>query len=66
MQNADRARIRGGDFDDGLRRLNGNHWLIDFDLIAFFDVPTDDLGLGKSFAQIRKIESCHAPSVQAG
>jgi hypothetical protein len=53
------SRERTGYFYDGFGRLNGHHRLIDFDGVAFLDMPRDDFRLGQAFAQVGEVEGGH-------
>src|SRR5439155_22036632 len=46
-------------FDDRLVGLDGNERLIGDDVIAFVDVPSDDLRVFKTFSKIRQHELAH-------
>jgi hypothetical protein len=56
QQSRDRALIRAGQLDDCLRGLDLHDDLIDGDLVTGLDVPSDDVGLGQAFADIREPE----------
>jgi hypothetical protein len=59
-QSLDVSRTRRGNLNYGFLGLDGNQGFIDHNVIAFGDVPCNDLGILETFAQIRKIERTHA------
>jgi hypothetical protein len=60
QQLGDVARLRRGHFHNRLFGLDRDQWLIDDDVVAFGDVPTDNLGLLQPFTKIRQGERAHA------
>ena len=55
----DPARLRRGDFHHRLLGLDRHERLVDDDMIAFRDMPRDELGLLQPLAQIRQAERRH-------
>jgi len=61
MQLRHGAGPRRRDFHGGLRRLDLDDGLVQRDLVALLDQPTEDVGLGESLAQVGECEvtKCH-------
>src|SRR5262249_61489013 len=59
VQPRDAARLRGGDFDHRFVSFDRHQWLVDDDIVAFVDVPGDDLRLFETLAQVRQEELAH-------
>ena len=59
-QARDAARLRRWHFDDRLFGLDRDERLVGDDMIAFGDMPGDDLGFLQSFAEIGQREGAHA------
>ena len=55
----DAARLRRGDLDHRLRRLDRDERLIGRDVLARRDMPLDELGLLQAFAEIGKTKDVH-------
>ena len=56
MQGADATGIRAGQVDAGLGGLDGHHDLVNLHLVAFGDVPLNNLGLGQALTKIGQHE----------
>jgi hypothetical protein len=52
-ERGDRACVRGRDLHHGLSGLDLDDQLVDFNVVAYCDVPREDLGLGKTFPDVR-------------
>src|SRR5207248_9445803 len=58
-QTRDAAALRRGYLDYGLVGLDRKQRLVDHDVIAFVDVPTNDLRLFEAFAEVGELELAH-------
>ncbi len=59
VQGRDDARVRGREVDEGLGRLDLGDDLVELDVVARVDVPTDDVGLGEAFPEVGEAELAH-------
>jgi hypothetical protein len=55
----DMARLRRGNFDDGLFGLDRDQRLVDDNVIAFGDMPLHDFSFLKPFAEVGEAEQRH-------
>ena len=53
------ARFGRWNLDDRLLRFNCKQRLIDHDVIAFSDIPSDDFRLAQALAKVGELERAH-------